>query len=81
MGLRFFGVALIVVGLAGTAVAWRGGPTISTSFFLIEAGVILAIGLALLAAGGLRHGYHFRPVGAPPGDMDPSKATDPNPPK
>ncbi len=81
MGLRFYGLMLIAAGLIGAAFAWRGGPTISTNFFAIEAGVVLTIGLSLLAAGGLRHGYHLHPIGTPPGDMDLAQATDPNPPK
>lgn len=32
-----------------------------------------------LAIGGLRHGYHRRPLGAPPGDMDLAQAIDPEP--
>jgi hypothetical protein len=80
MGLRASGVLLIVAGLVGAILTWRGGPNASPVFFAIESGIALAVGMGLLAAGGLRHGYHTAPLGAPPGDMDLSQAVDPNPP-
>jgi hypothetical protein len=42
-------------------------------------GLSLAVGLVLLAVGAGRRGYHRRPPGAPPGDMDIDKATEPPP--
>jgi hypothetical protein len=37
----------------------------------------MAAGFAWMGIAAARHGYHRRPPGAPPGDMDPEKATDP----
>jgi hypothetical protein len=45
----------------------------------LVAGLSFATGIVLLAVGAARRGYHYRPVGAPPGDMDPKKAELPAP--
>jgi hypothetical protein len=42
-------------------------------------GLSLAIGSLLILFAAARRGYHYRPVGAPPGDMDPEKAELPAP--
>lgn len=80
MGLRASGIVLIVVGLIGAILTWRGGSDVNPLFFIIESGLALTVGLGLLAAGGLRHGYHPHRHGAPPGDTDMAQAVDPNPP-
>ena len=54
---------------------------IGTNAFAIEAGVMLTIGLSLLAAGSRRYGHHLHPIGAPPDNMDLAQAADPRSPK
>ena len=75
--MLILGIVLVIAGLAG----WVSGCTSDgqspvTSMF---AGLSLAAGCVLLAVGAARRGYHHRPVGAPPGDMDPEKADLPAP--
>jgi len=79
MGLLSLGLVLTVVGVVGSVVAVMASPDSAPLFFTIEAGVAVAAGLICLGVGGLRHGYHRRPLGAPPGDMDMAQAIDPAP--
>jgi hypothetical protein len=79
MGLRSLGLVLIAVGVAGLAVAVIAGVDGAPLFFRIESGIAVVAGMTSLAIGGLRHGYHSRPLGAPPGDMDMAQAIDPEP--
>lgn len=80
MGLRSFGATLSLVGIAGFIIAFATGPHDTPMFFAVESTVALVTGMTLLGIGAFRHGYHWVPVGAPPGDMDMSKAIDPRPP-
>lgn len=79
MGLRSLGLVLIVVGVAGLGTAAVAGVDGAPLFFTIESSIALIAGMTCLAIGGLRHGYHSRPLGAPPGDMDMAQAIDPEP--
>jgi len=79
MGLRSLGLVLTVVGVAGLAVAMLAGQGSGSLFFIVESGMTLVAGLTCLGIGGLRHGYHVRPLGAPAGDMDMAQAIDPEP--
>jgi hypothetical protein len=75
--LLLLGALLLVAGIAGSVNACVGeDPDYLVSVF---AGLSLAIGSVLLILGAARRGYHYRPVGAPPGDMDPEKAELPTP--
>jgi hypothetical protein len=58
----------------GACVTEPGDYTLS-----LLSGLSLAIGSLLILFGAARRGYHYRPVGAPPGDMDPEKAELPAP--
>ena len=71
------GAVLVVVGIAGSinACVTEDADDVMSLF----AGLAFAVGCVLLAVGGMRHGYHYRPAGAPPGDMDPEKAELPTP--
>ena len=75
--LLVLGALLVVVGIAGSVnacVTEDGDSMVS-----LAAGLSFAIGCVLLILGAARRGYHYRPVGAPPGDMDPEKAELPAP--
>lgn len=69
------GFVLFVVGLAGAVNACLAGPNDRDTTIAAVSGLLFALGLSLLAFGAARRGYHRRPLGAPPGDMDPGKAT------
>lgn len=71
------GAALVVLGTAGSVNAC---VTEDADYVLsLFAGLSFAIGCVLLAVGAVRRGYHYRPLGSPPGDMDPEKAELPTP--
>jgi hypothetical protein len=75
--MLILGAVLMILGIAGSvsACASEGGnPTMA-----LLAGLSLAAGVVLLVVGGARRGYHYRPEGAPPGDLDPDKAELPTP--
>jgi hypothetical protein len=74
------GFVLFVAGLAGAMNACLAGPDDRDITTAAVSGVLFALGLTLLAVGAAKRGYHRRPLGAPPGDMDPDKATLPSPP-
>jgi hypothetical protein len=71
------GAVLVVLGIAGSANACVSEDRNLTMALI--AGLSFAIGCVLLAIGAVRRGYHYRPEGAPPGDMDPAKAELPTP--
>ena len=71
------GAVLVVLGIAGSVNACVSEDRDVTMALI--AGLSLAIGCVLLAVGAARRGYHYRPEGAPPGDMDPAKAELPAP--
>lgn len=73
------GVILTVLGLAGSVNACQ---TDTDPDYIVAAisGLSFAAGLVCLAVGAARRGYHRRPLGAPPGDMDPDKVKAPGPP-
>ena len=75
--LLVLGAVLVVAGLAGSvnACATDDGDNLMALF----AGLSFAVGCVLLALGAARRGYHYRPIGAPPGDTDPEKAELPTP--
>jgi hypothetical protein len=71
------GFLLVLLGLAGVANACglhRDEPNLLVALL---SGLAVGIGLVWMGVSAARHGYHRRPPGAPPGDMDPAKATDP----
>jgi hypothetical protein len=78
MTLTFIGgLLLVMLGLAGAAdacVIHRDDPNLLVATL---SGLSVGIGLVWMGIMAARHGYHRRPPGAPPGDMDPEKATDP----
>jgi hypothetical protein len=71
------GAVLVVLGIAGSVNACVSEDRDLT--MALVAGLSFATGCVLLAVGGVRRGYHYRPEGAPPGDMDPEKAELPAP--
>jgi hypothetical protein len=71
------GAVLVMLGIAGSVNACVSEDRNFTMALI--AGLSLAIGSVLLAVGAVRRGYHYRPKGAPPGDMDPAKAELPTP--
>ncbi len=68
------GAVLVIMGMAGVASACQMGAEDRDMVVAVLAGLSFAIGLGCLALGAARHGYHRRPLGSPPGDMDPDKA-------
>ena len=75
--MLILGAVLVVLGIAGSVNACTTeDPDYMTS---LAAALSFATGIVLLAVGGARRGYHYRPVGAPPGDMDAEKAELPTP--
>jgi hypothetical protein len=79
--LMIGGFILFVVGLAGAVNACLAGPGDRDTATAAVSGLLFALGLSLLAIGAAKRGYHRRPIGAPPGDMDPDKATSTPPPE
>ena len=75
--MLILGAVLVVLGIAGSVNACMSEDRNLTVALI--AGLSLAVGMLLLAIGGARRGYHYRPEGAPPGDMDPQKAELPAP--
>ena len=77
LALLVLGAVFVVAGIAGSvnACAAEDGDLVMS----LLAGLSLAVGCLLLAVGAARRGYHYRPVGAPPGDMDAEKAELPAP--
>ena len=73
------GFVLFVAGLAGAVNACLAGPDDRETTQAAISGLLFALGLTLLAVGAAKGGYHRRPLGAPPGDMDPEKAALPTP--
>jgi hypothetical protein len=78
--LMIGGFVLFVVGLGGAINACLAGPNDRDTTMAAVSGLMFALGLTLLAVGAGKRGYHRRPVGAPPGDMDPDKVTSEPPP-
>jgi hypothetical protein len=70
------GLLLVMLGLLGAAnsVVNRDDPNLTMALL---SGLSVAVGFVWMGVVAARHGYHRRPPGAPPGDMDPAKATDP----
>jgi hypothetical protein len=71
------GLVLVMLGLLGAAdacVVHRDDPNLVTALL---SGLSVGVGFVWMGVVAARHGYHRRPPGAPPGDMDPAKATDP----
>ena len=70
------GLVLVVLGLLGAAdsVVNREEPNLTMALI---SGLSVAVGFVWMGVVAARHGYHRRPPGTPPGDMDPAKATDP----
>lgn len=73
------GVILTLIGLGGSLNACQ---TATDPDHIVAAlsGLSLAAGLVCIAVGAARRGYHRRPLGAPPGDMDPDKVNPSGPP-
>jgi hypothetical protein len=78
MTLAFIGgLLLVMLGLIGAAdacVVHRDEPNLLVALL---SGLAVAVGFVWMGIMAARHGYHRRRPGAPPGDMDPAKATDP----
>lgn len=77
MTLLIAGAVLVIIGIAGSANACLSED--QDYVMSLFAGLAFAVGCVLMAVGAGRRGYHYRPVGAPPGDMDPEKAELPAP--
>ena len=77
--LMIGGFVLFVAGLAGAVNACLAGANDRNTNTAALSGLLFALGLTMLAVGAAKRGYHRRPLGAPPGDMDPEKATLPTP--
>ena len=77
--LIVIGFVLVLLGLGGAFSACQTGAEDRDLLMSVMSGLAVAIGLALIGIGGMRRGYHYLPHGAPPGDMDPDKATAPTP--
>jgi hypothetical protein len=74
------GFVLFVIGLAGAFNACQADADNRDIVTAGISGLMFALGLGLLAMGAAKRGYHRRPLGAPPGDMDPDKVTTQPPP-
>jgi hypothetical protein len=79
MTVLIVGALLVLAGLAGSVSACQASADETHVVMAGLSGLSLAVGLVLLAVGAGRRGYHRRPPGAPPGDMDIDKATEPPP--
>jgi hypothetical protein len=71
------GVILVVLGLAGAINACVTGLADRGLVVAGVAGLVFAAGCALIVIGAGRLGYHYRPKGAPPGDMSLDEPQDP----
>lgn len=79
MVMLILGAVLTLVGAGGAIRACVAPAEQSILPLAGFAGLAFAAGIVLMALGGAKHGYHYRPPGAPPGDADPDKVSDPNP--
>lgn len=78
MLMVLIGVLLVLAGTGGAMNAClTAGPEDSDLVLSVVSGLAFATGIVLIALGGARHGYHYRPLGAPPGDADPDKVDSP----
>lgn len=77
MVMLIAGVVLVLAGLGGAVNACLAAPDDPDFVVAAISGLLLAAGLVLLAVGAGKHGYHYRPLGAPPGDADPDKVSAP----
>ncbi|MEZ5284592.1 MAG: hypothetical protein R2712_07255 [Vicinamibacterales bacterium] len=75
------GAVLVLAGLGGAISACTTDPEQINLVQAVVSGLAFGLGIVAIALGGARHGYHRRPLGAPPGDTDPAKTTDPAPDK
>jgi hypothetical protein len=78
--MMIVGFVLFAIGLGGAFNACQADANDRDVVTAAMSGLAFALGLGLLAIGAGKRGYHRRPVGAPPGDMDPDKATTDPPP-
>jgi hypothetical protein len=75
--LLVLGVVLVILGLAGAVSACQRGAEGPDLLVATISGLATAAGLALIGVGGMRRGYHYKPRGEPPADMDPDKMSAP----
>jgi hypothetical protein len=68
------GTGLLLAGFLGTLSACPAGAEPVDLLTATVSGLAVALGAVALLLGAGRRGYHARPLGSPPGDMDPSKA-------
>ncbi|MCC7123866.1 MAG: hypothetical protein IT178_03400 [Acidobacteria bacterium] len=79
MVMVLLGAVLTLLGIGGAMNAAMAGPEDRDFVVSLMSGMAFAGGIILMALGAARHGYHRRPLGAPPGDADPDKVSDPAP--
>jgi hypothetical protein len=73
------GFVLVVLGLGGAVSACQAGPDDRDLWMAAVSGLAVAAGLAAIGLGAVRRGYHYKPPGEPPADMDADKASEPTP--
>lgn len=79
MALMALGAVLVLFGLGGAVNACLAEPTDNDTTMAAFAGLSFAIGLLLLGVSAASGGYHRKPLGQPPRDMDPDAAEEPTP--
>ena len=68
------GVVLVALGLGGAIYASQGDLSDGGLLVAGLSGLALAIGMTCLGFGAFRRGYHYRPIGSPPHDMQAAPA-------
>jgi hypothetical protein len=79
MAVMALGALLIVLGLGGAVNACMADAADNDTTVAMMAGLAFAIGLLMLGVGAASGGYHRKPLGAPPRDMDPAAAEEATP--
>jgi hypothetical protein len=79
MALMALGALLVVLGLGGAMNACMGDAAEYDTTVAMFSGLAFAIGLLMVGIGAASGGYHRKPIGAPPRDMDPAAAEEPTP--
>lgn len=79
MAVMALGALLVVLGLGGALNACMADAGDNDNTVAIFSGLAFAIGLLMVGVGAASGGYHRKPIGAPPRDMDPAAAEEPTP--